>query len=65
MVLGFGSSATPFPPSPIGKLSLFLYLSVCRRPSLLTGEGGEYGLGAKSYDRENPVRLKIIQYSLG
>jgi hypothetical protein len=27
-------------PSPVSKLSFFLSLHVCRRPSLLTGEGG-------------------------
>jgi hypothetical protein len=31
----------PFPPlPPVSKLSLFLSLTVCRRSSLLTGEGG-------------------------
>jgi hypothetical protein len=29
------------PPSPVSKLSLFLGLPVCRRSSLLTGEGEE------------------------
>ncbi len=47
-LLGF--SPTPFPSSPVSKLSLFLGLPMCRRPSLLTEEGG--GRGAKSYDRE-------------
>jgi hypothetical protein len=42
-VVLFSSSPTPFP---------FLRLSVCRRPSLQTGEGGGGGGGAKSYDRE-------------
>jgi hypothetical protein len=36
------------PPSPVIKLSLFLSLPVCRRWSLLTGEGEEGGGGAKS-----------------
>ncbi len=41
------------PPSTVSKLSLFLSLPVCRRSSLLTGEGGggDEG-GAKSYDGE-------------
>jgi hypothetical protein len=41
--------ARPVPPSPVIKLSLFLSLPLCRRPSLLTGEGGS---GARSYDRK-------------
>jgi hypothetical protein len=44
--------AHPLPPSPVSNMSLFLGLSVCRRSSLLTGEGGGGGQGAKSYDRE-------------
>jgi hypothetical protein len=32
--------AHPLPPSPVSKLPLFLSLPVCRRSSLLTGEGG-------------------------
>ncbi len=49
----FGSSPTSFPPtSPVSKLSLFLSLIVCRRSSLLTGEGGRGGRGAKSYEHE-------------
>jgi hypothetical protein len=35
----FSSSPTPSPPSPVSKLSLFLRIPVCRRSSLLTGEG--------------------------
>ncbi len=41
--------ASPFSFS-VGKFSHFLSLPVCRRSSLLTGEGG--GGGAKSYDSE-------------
>ncbi len=41
----FGSSPTP---SPVSKLFLFRGIPVCRRSSLMTGEGGR---GAKSYDR--------------
>jgi hypothetical protein len=37
--------AQPLPPSPVSKLSLFLSLPVCRRPSLLTGEEGGGGVG--------------------
>ncbi len=46
--------SAPRPPSPIGKLSLFLSVPVCRRSSLLTGEevGREVGRGAKSCDRK-------------
>ncbi len=39
-------------PSPVSKLSIFLSLPVCRRLSLLTGEGGRGVCGAKSYGRE-------------
>jgi hypothetical protein len=42
---------TPFP-SPVSKLSLFLSPPVCRRSSLLMGERGRGGRGAKLYDRE-------------
>ncbi len=50
----FGSSSTPFrPPLPsVSCLSFFLSLPVCCRSTLLTGEGGGGGQGAKSYDRE-------------
>ncbi len=42
----------PLPPPPVSKLSLFLSLPICRRSSLLTGEGGGGGgAGVKSYDR--------------
>ncbi len=44
----FGSSPAPYP-SPFSKLSFFLSLPICRRSSLLTGEGGG---GAKSNDGE-------------
>ncbi len=44
------SSPITFPPtSPVSKLSLFRSLLVCRRSSLLTGEGGRGGRWAKSY----------------
>jgi hypothetical protein len=33
----------PAPPSPVSKLSLFLGLTVCRRSTLLAGEGGGGG----------------------
>ncbi len=42
-VVGFGSSSTPFPPSPVSKLSLIISLPVCRRMSLLTWGGGGGG----------------------
>ncbi len=38
-------------PSPLCKLSLFLRLPVCRRPSVKNGEGRRGGRGAESYDR--------------
>jgi hypothetical protein len=38
-VVWFGSSLTPSPPA-VSKLSLFLSLPVCRRLSIITGEGG-------------------------
>jgi hypothetical protein len=40
----------PPPPPPVSNLPIFLSLPVCRRSSLLPGEGG--GRGAGSYDRE-------------
>ncbi len=42
-VIWFGSSPNPFPPSTVSKLSLFLSLSVCCRPSLLREWGGWRG----------------------
>ncbi len=39
-VVWLGSTPNPVPPSPVSKLSLFLRFPVCRRSSLLTGEGG-------------------------
>ncbi len=51
------------PPSSIGKLSLFLTLPVCRRSSLLTGEGGGGGGGAKLYDGEEawyPINHSLL-----
>jgi hypothetical protein len=33
------------PPTPVSKLSLFVSLSVCRRWSILTEEGGGWGWG--------------------
>jgi hypothetical protein len=38
-VVCIGYSPTPLALTPVLKLSLFLSLPVCRRPSLLTGEG--------------------------
>jgi hypothetical protein len=35
--------APPFTPSPVGDLSLFLSLPVCRRSNLRTGGGGGGG----------------------
>ncbi len=61
-VVWFGSSSTPYlPPSSISKLSPFLSLPVCRRWSLLTGEGvGEGGVGgAKSYDGWRRERMVL------
>ncbi len=51
-VVWFGSSPTPFPPLLSASCLFFLSLPVCRRSSLLTGEGGGGGGGAKSYDGE-------------
>ena len=42
--------SAPSPSSPVSKLSLFLSLPVYCQSSLLTGEGGGEGEGAKSYD---------------
>ncbi len=52
-VILFGSSSTPYIPSSVRKLSLFLSLPVCS-PSSLLPEGGEGGRGVKikSYDRK-------------
>jgi hypothetical protein len=38
-VVWFGSSPTPFSPSPVSKLSICLNLPASRRSSLLTGKG--------------------------
>jgi hypothetical protein len=55
-VLGFLARsyylAPPPPPLPVSKLTFFLSLPVCRRSSLLTGEGGGSRGGAKSDDVE-------------
>ncbi len=49
---GPGFLAAP-PPPPVSKLPhLFLSLPLCRRSSLLTGEGEGCGRGAESYDRK-------------
>ncbi len=55
------------PPSPVSNISLFLNLPVCRRSSLLTGEGGRgvHCGGAKSKNRDKAWSSIIIQYSLG
>jgi hypothetical protein len=50
-------SPTPFPNSPVSKLSLFLSLPVCRRSSLLTGEGEGGGHGAESFDSQESLAL--------
>ncbi len=42
----------PPPHSPVSIVSLFLSLPVCRRSSLLTGEGGGGGGGAVTHHRE-------------
>ncbi len=56
-----GSSPTPFiPPSPVNDLDVFLSIPVCRRSSLLTGEGGE-GVDTRSQNilpRESLVLYK-------
>jgi len=49
-------------PSPVSKLPLFLSLPVCRRSSLLTGEG--VGEEPNHANARKPGPLKIIQYSL-
>jgi hypothetical protein len=53
------------PASPVGELSLFLSLPVCRRSLLLTGEGEEEegGRGATSYDREKDIESYSIPYT--
>ncbi len=55
----------PPPPSPVKKLPLFLSLPLCRRSSLLTGEGGE-GVGKEPNHTKarKPGLLYIIAYSL-
>jgi hypothetical protein len=52
-ILCFGSSTAPSSLSRQQVVSLFLSLPLChQRSSLLTGEGGGGGVGAKSYDSE-------------
>jgi hypothetical protein len=40
LVVWFGSWPSPFPPSSVSKLSLFLSLPACRRSNLLARERG-------------------------
>ncbi len=47
--------AHPLPPSPVSKLSLFLSLPVCRRSSLLMGEGE--GVGEEPNHPKNGEKL--------
>jgi hypothetical protein len=56
--------AHPLPPSPVSKLSLFLGLPVCRRSSLLTGEGERVGEEPNHTTARKPGPLEIIHYSL-
>jgi hypothetical protein len=54
----------PSPLYPVSKLTLFLRLPVCRRSSLLTGEGGG-GKGKPNHTTaRKPCPLLIIQYYL-
>ncbi len=48
----YNSATHPPTPSSFSKLPLFLSPPVCRRSSLLTGEGGGGGRGSISYNRE-------------
>jgi hypothetical protein len=57
VVVRYGSS-----PYPVIKLSLFLSLPVCRRSSLLSGEGVVEGPNQTT--ARNPGPLEIIQNSL-
>ncbi len=52
----------PFPPYPLGKLSLFLILPVCRRSNLLTREG--VGEEPNHTTAQKPGPPYFIQYSL-
>ncbi len=54
----------PPPPSIVRRLSLFLSLAVCRRSSLLTGEGEGVGGGGKLYDGEKAKSSINHLYSL-
>ncbi len=51
----FGSSPTPLPLCPVKKLSLLLSLPVCRRSSLLMGEGGGGRMGGRGVDGEKAL----------
>ncbi len=53
----------PPPPLPSAKWCLFLSLPVCRRSSLLTGEGGGGGRGDESYNRKKPWCL-VLHHSI-
>jgi hypothetical protein len=55
--------AHPSPPSPVSKLSFILCLPVCRRSSLLTGEGASVEPKYKIERKLGP--LQIVQSSLG
>ncbi len=61
-VVWFSSTSSP---SPVWKFDLFLSLPVCRRSSLLTGDGRGVGEGAKPYDDgEKAWSSIVISYSL-
>ncbi len=63
-VVWFGSSI-PLPTLPASKLCLFLSLRMCRRWSLLTGEGEGVGKEPNHTSARKLGLLKIIRYSLG
>jgi hypothetical protein len=59
------------PPSPVSKLSRFLSLPVCRRSSILTGEGGGGREEAESFDgkkacssMDNSILFGYTDYTL-
>ncbi len=59
-IVWFSSSSTPYTPSPVNKLSLFLSLPVCSPSSLLPKGGGEGG----SQTARKPGPPLFIQYSM-
>jgi hypothetical protein len=68
VVVRFGFSPVPFPHLSPQQLLYYLFLSLplCRRSSLLTGEGGGGEVDEEPSDTiaRKPGPLQIIQYSL-